>query len=58
MLIMETVDLHGVFLISVLVFVIKIDMDYLELVGFDLLALESMLHILQFSNRSDDCFCW
>lgn len=40
-----------------LVFIIKMDMDNLGLVSFDLLALESTLHILQFSNSLDSSFC-
>lgn len=47
-----------VFLISVCAYVFnKNDMDNLGLVSFDLLALESALHILQFSNSLDNSFC-
>lgn len=53
---METVYLHAVFLNSVCACVRKMDMDNFGLVSFDLLAVQNILHILQFSNRLDNSF--
>lgn len=53
---METVYLHAVFLNSVCACVRKMDMDNFGLVSFDLLAVQNILPILQFSNRLDNSF--